>query len=245
MKKIFNHLVFFIFILLVFSGCKKNESNPVNDTGSSTHGSDYLPLTSSQVFNGSVSGSETVYDSLGNITDFSQISNQIYSGTFGVLSVIRGMDAIPVFANDNNHSKLVGYLSNNNGEIIGIDKNATSDLALILPDELEVGKEWIANPQSPASEQCKVKLVEFLGSFTNSAGKTYQNVINLSFTYKDSVAYYYYYHTRDIQGNLYLAKDVGVVGAKTNNYEEVEKQYSQFYSYYKRTKVVGQIGIVD
>ena len=251
MKIILNLFVFLFIVLLVFSGCSKNESNPVNNTGSSAHGSDYLPLTSGQTFSGSVSGSQTVYDSAGNITDFSQINNQIYTGTFGVSSVIRGMNATPVFGNDNNHSKLVGYLASNNGEIIGIDKNASSDLALILPDELEVGKQWIANPQDPANQQCKVTLVEFIGSFTNSAGKTYQNVINLAFTYKDSVTEYYYggyyyYDTKSMQGNLYLAKGIGVVGAKTDGCEEVEGWFSQYYgNYYQKTKVVGQIGIID
>jgi len=252
--------LFFVFTVLslFFVGCKKDDSNPVSDSNFSGKSSDYLPISSGKILNAKVSGSTTEYDSLGRVTDFSQISNETYSGTIGASTFIRNMNANPVFGNDKGESKLVGYLSNNNGDIIGFDNNSNSESVIILPAELTVGKEWIVNPQSPVNKQFKVKLVKFLNSFTNSAGKTFQNTINISVTYKDSTGgienneWYSgsWYEKEFINGNIYLAKGIGIVGAKVNDYEYVEKSnyhdtYGNYYNYYKKTKANGEVGIID
>jgi len=251
--------LFFVLIIasLFFAGCKKDDSNPINDSNFSGKGSDYLPISSGKILNAKVSGSTTEYDSLGRVIAFSQISNETYNGTIGVSTFIRNMNANPIFGNDEGNSELIGYLSNNNGEIIGFDNNTNSQAAVILPAELTVGKEWVVNPQSPLNEQFKVKLVEFLNSFTNSAGKTFQNTINILVTYKDSTGgienygWYFgsWYEKKSIKGNIYLAKGIGIVGAKVNDYEYVGKSnyHNTFgdYNYYKKTKANGEVGIID
>ena len=251
--------LFFVFIVtsLFFAGCKKDDSNLVNDSSFSGKGSDYLPISSGKILNAKVSGATTEYDSLGRVTEFSQISNETYNGTIGVTTFIRNMNANPIFGNDKGNSKLIGYLSNNNGEIIGFDNNTNSQLAIVLPNELTIGKEWVVNPQSPIGEQFKVKLVEFPNSFTHSASKTFQNTINISVTYKDSTggsgsngwSFNSWYEKTSISGNIYLSKGIGIVGAKVIDYEYVGKSnYHSIYddfNYYKKTKTNGEVGIID
>ncbi len=253
--KIFHLLFIFIIALFSFYGCKKDESNPVNNSNFSAEGSDYLPVTSGKILNVKVSGSTTVYDSLGSVISFTQISDENYNGTIGALVFIRNMNANPIFGNDKGKSNLICYISNNNGEIVGFYKNSQN--FIILPSELTIGKEWIANPQSPVNEQIRVKLVETLNSFTNSAGKVFQNIINLSVTSIDSLggtnyyndgSSYIWYYKKLLNGNIYLSKGIGIIGIKLNAYEETEKgNYSTLgeYNYYKRTKVNGVIGIID
>lgn len=254
-----NFLLLVLITLFSINGCKNDESNPVDNTSFTAKGSDYFPIFSGKILNAKVSGSVTEYDSLGRVTDFTQISNEIYSGSIGDPTLIVSWISNPIFGNDNGENKLIGYVSNNNGEIIGFDNKGNKEYVVILPTELTIGKEWVVNPLSPNDEQFKIKLVETLNSFTNSAGKTFQNIINIAINYKDSTGgtentqWYYgnWYEKMFISGNIYLAKGIGIVGVKINDSEYIEKSnyhyYSNntYYNYYKKTKASGEMGIIE
>ncbi len=249
-----NIVLIFTFAISLFfiADCKKEDNNPVNDSNISTTDSDYLPISSGETLNAVVSYTVTEYDESGNVTNFLQVANENYTGTIGASTLIRNMNANPLFGNDKGQNKLIGYLSKNNSEILGFDKSPNSPLAIILPAELKVGTEWVANPQSPENQQYKIKCIESLSNFTNSAGKTFKNTINVSVTYSSSKTttndMSSSTYSENIDGNIYLASGIGIVGAKLNEYEAI----SQFsyriggYSYtdYNKIKVEGMLGIL-
>jgi len=251
-----------LIICLIFSfctsGCNKDSSNPASSSNFNGKGSDYFPVSSGKILSATISGTATVYDSLGNAINFNQITNQTYSGSFGSSTTIRNMNANPIFYFVNNSSQLAGYLANSNGDLVGFDQHSSNPIVTIIPSDISVGKEWIINPQSSPSQQIKVKIIESLNTYKNSVGITYPNVINLYITYKDSVGSTYYYdqnnyykwYTKDVSdGNIYFAKGIGFVGAKLNNYEEIKKAYQKYgsniYNYYQRTKVTGIMGATN
>lgn len=255
--KVISGLLIICISVLAFYSCSKDSSNPTDPSNFSAKGTDYLPISSSSIHNAQISGTKTEYDSLGNVTNFYQINNQTYSGSIGTSTIINNMNASPIFFYDNNMARLAGYLSDNNGGVIGFSNSSQSQSVTILTSDLYVGKEWIVNPQSPIHEQIKLKLLEVLNSFTNSSGKTFQNTINLSVSYKDSVGGteyysgfpYRWYEKTSFNGNLYLSKGVGIVGAKLNDYEDIIKQNYNSTSYkfnnYKKTKANGAVGIIN
>lgn len=248
--------ILFIVTLFTFYSCDKNE-NPVDNNNLSGKGSDYFPITAGKVITAKVSGTATEYDSMGVVTEFKQITNEVHNGNFGATTFIRNMNANPFFGNDDGEMKLVGYLFNNNGEIIGFGDDDNNDIIIILPSELSVGKEWVVNPQNPINEQLKLKIIESKNSFTNSAGKTFSNTINISVVFKDSISktetYFNYTKVKfekvSIVGNIYIAKGVGIVGAKVVDFEAEEREYVYEFgltrSSYKKMKATGEMGIID
>ncbi len=47
--------------------------------------------------------------------------------------------------------------------------------------------------------------------------------------------------------NIYLAKGIGIIGVKLNNFEEIsDYRYIQYnYHYYLRRTAVGEMGVID
>ena len=250
MKLRYFYFVLFIFLLASVNGCKNDSSNPVNEINFSGQGADYQPLVAGRAFSAKITGTLSDYDSLGNLMEYSQMTNQSYTGNFGVFSNVRNLNVLSVYANENGRNELICYLNSNNGSITGFGKNPINPIGLILPSNLEVGQEWVVNPASPPSKQFKIKFIEALNSFANSAGNTFQNTINLHFIFSDSTVdnsnYYNQYYTRKVDANVYLAKEVGVVGVKVNNYQEVVSlhYYGLYtYDYYIKRIVNGEISL--
>ncbi len=244
-----------ILMIFISFGCKKND-NPV-DSGSFTgNAQDYFPSTANQQIDAVVSGTVTYYDSLNGVTSMQEITNQDVKCYLGSLTVFRGLNAIPVFGYDNNgNENLAGYFANSNGDIVATDKNPNSYIATILPKQLTINDEWIINSQSSLNRQTHVKLVEALEKYTNSAGNSYSNVIHLYVSYNDSTGYYYsygsgsYYSGYETQNgicNVYLAKGIGLVDIKLNNFTDISKwvYVSSGYNYsgYTKESVNGSVG---
>ncbi len=252
-------VLFTCFSLFVFYGCSKDSSNPTAPSNFSAKGAEYLPLTSGKILNAKVSITSTDYDSLGNVTNYNQINNQIYSGSIGAATLIRNVTANPIYYYDKKHnlSKLAGYLTNNSDEIIALAISQNSPNFTILPTEIKIGTEWIVDPQSSPRNQVKVKLTEVLENYTNSAGISFQNVIKLNITYKDSTGetnqwsdeYWMRYQKEVLNANIYLSKGIGIVGIKLNNFEKIIKEVyiskSYSYNYYYRSETNGELGITN
>ncbi|MHB9011449.1 MAG: hypothetical protein ACYC49_04400 [Ignavibacteriaceae bacterium] len=249
--------IIIITVILFNFGCKNQSNNPLSPANFTGSGQDYFPVTSNKQVSIKVSGSATLYDSLGRVTNMQQISGQTYSGYFGTTSDFKNMNATPVYAyNNNGNSTIIGFYSNNNGEIVGTDNNPSGSIVTLLPNQLNINDVWIVNPQSPVNQQVQIKLIEALDNYTNSAGKSYSNVINLliTYNYNDSTnysgnGYYYYSYSKEAGSiNLYLAKGIGIIGATLNNFEEIYKYnevYSNnFYSSYSRAELNGTAGVL-
>jgi len=256
-KLIFKLLVICI-SLLIFQACQKDSDNPTSSSNLSGKGTDYLPISSGKLLSAKVSGTTSDYDSLGNVTDFTQVNNQTYTCSIGASTVIRNMISYPIYYyNNNNRSTLGGYLSNDNDEIIGFTKSYNDPEGIILPSELTIGKEWIVNPQSPPAKQIKAKYLESFDSFTNSTGNSYKNVINIHIAFIDSTnsknyfsnGYNITYLKTIIDANIYLAQGIGIIGAKLNNSEQISKTNYKWgtytYNYYKRQITTGTVGAIN
>lgn len=239
--RLLNTLVFITFLLL---GCSKDNNNPIDDTTNTTlKGSDFMSLSSGNVIAAKVSGTSTEYDSSGNITGSTSINNEDFSGTIGATTTVRNITVNPLYGNDNGLTKLIGYLYISNNEVLGFDKSSNSLASVLLPAELSVGKEWIANPQSPTNQQVKLKLVEFLNSFTNSVGKTFQNVIKVDETYNYSYTSTDYQESLKVLSTIYFAKGKGIVEVSLNDYEEIYKYDYTIWKLYKKTKATGKASL--
>lgn len=257
MKNIYVTLLSIIIIIIIFSnlGCKNQSNNPLSPSNFTGSGQDYLPVIANKQLSIKVTASSTQYDSLGRVTDMQQIAGQTFKGYFGSMTFLKNMNATPVFGFDNNdNSHIIGYYSNSNGNILGTNNDPSGTIVTLLPNELKINDEWVANPQSPANQQIKIKLKEALDNYTNSAGNSYSNVINLSITlnYTDSTnnhinGYYYSYTKQAANINLYLAKGIGIIGS-TLNFEEIIKYNEVYngnsYSSYSRIELNGTAGVL-
>ncbi|RJQ65092.1 MAG: hypothetical protein C4517_00670 [Stygiobacter sp.] len=240
-----------------FYSCSKDSSSPTSSSNFSGKAVDYFPISSGKIINMRIQAGSTVFDSLGNATNFTQINNESYSCTLGGSTVVRNMNANPLFGSYNNSSTLLGYFAILNGDIIGFSHSSSDPTATILASDLTIGKEWVANPQSPFNRQVKVKLIEALNNYTNSAGQSFNNVINLYISYKDSSNEYHSfsygseqkYSKIVVDANLYFAKGIGIVGAKLNNSDQTKKVISKFGPSrrisYRREKTSGMVGIIN
>lgn len=256
--KIISIIIITCISFMVFYSCQKDNSNPTSPSNFSAKGSDYFSLTSGRSINVKISGNTTVFDSLGNIVKATQINNQVGGGSIGTSAMVNNMLSYPIYYyNDNNSGTRAGYLTNNNSEIVGFTNSNNDPNLTILPANLTIGMEWIVNPQSSSNAQIKGKLIEALDNYTNSAGNSYQNVINLFLSLKDSVSvtnpvtggYDKEYERIIGDANIYFAKGIGIVGGKLNNYERIKKinyrSGTYKYNFYKRQQTNGVSGVTN
>ncbi len=237
-----------VIISFSYYSCNKNKDNPVGPDNFTGIAQDYFPSLPNKQMNLNVSGSITRYDTAGNVTEMQQLTNQEYKSYFSETKIFRNLNAIPYFFIDGHgNSQLVGYYANDNGNILIISKNPTGHIFTLLPNELKINDEWtITSPLISTKSQIHFKLAETLNSYTNSAGKSYQNVVTLLITFNDSTSnyadygggnYYTSYTKQKYNINLYLAKDIGVIEAKINNFEFINRQYT-YYTYYEHLQYI-------
>jgi len=240
-------------LITSIGGCKKDDDNPVEQTVFSGKASDYLPPAGPKAVTIRMSGSATEYDSLGNVTESYQVTNQTVSGTIEAATIVGLNTATPITGIDTKNRKvLAGYLFLFNGDAMFApnDNYAGSIPSLILlPSELSVGKEWTLGASSKYIINTKLKLAEYLKSYTNSAGVAYQNVIRVTVTYKDSTVKVENYTNYSMNlysyvawtGDVYFAKGTGFIDAKITNYDKLlkytETDYGRVSKYYNREKM--------
>lgn len=254
--KVTNLLLTAIVSMFVFYACAKDSSNPASSTGDSAFsgkGSDYFPLSAGKTISLKVSGSSSEYDSLGNITSSSQISNQTAGCSMGPSATVKNLLSFPIIFNNKVSD---AYFAHNNDEVDVFGSEVGSLSAVILPASLSTGKEWTMFAYSFLSP-LKGKLTEALNSYTNSAGTTYQNVINVAVVYKDSLIVSQTYtdgydkeYTKIIfDANIYFAKGVGIIGARLNDLNYISKVNYKSGAYtrnaYKHVKANGTCSAVN
>jgi hypothetical protein len=262
------HVSLFLLIgllsMLMFSwGCNKDSTTAPTDTASiSGSGSDYFPLTGNQTIIGKATGQTVIYDSLGNIVQSQAISQQQVKGYIGTATTVGGLQAYPLYSYQSDGTTLSStnsFIAQNSQAIVGFGSNASiSQLVTALPAELKVGKTWTANPTDPLNKEVTLQIVANKTTYTNSAGQTYSNVIDVNATMSDSTltTTNYYYGPgfnysivsiikKKVNADIYFAKGIGFVDIQLNQYEEMEKDtYGGLFSgsYYSRKSTTGTLG---
>jgi hypothetical protein len=249
-------------LLLFYLGCDKKSSTGPNDTPSAAgSGSDYFPLTGNQTLIGKATGQSVTYDSLGNVVQSQAVSQQEVKGFIGPAIVVGGMQSYPLYSFNNNGTTTTfakSYIAQSNQSIVGFAAGtANVQFITALPAEIKVGTTWIANPSDVPGKQVTLQVVDSKSSYTNSAGKTYSNVIkvntaftdSISTTTSDSTSSFTLIQKTKVNVDIYFAKTIGLVDVQINQFESIYKysgSYSfgvrYYFSYYSRTTVSGTIG---
>jgi hypothetical protein len=249
-------------LLLFYGGCDKNSSTGPGDIASSVgSGSDYFPLTGNQTIIAKATGQSVAYDSLGNVVQSQAVSQQEIKGFIGTAIVVGGRQSYPLYSFNKDGTTTTAtkfYLAQDNQSIVGFSAGTSiAQFITALPAEIKVGTTWVANPTDLPRKQATLQVVDSKSSFTNSAGKTYSNVIKVngvfsdstSTTTSDSTSSFNYLEKTKANVDIYFAKGIGLVDVQINQYEIIYK-YTGYYSFgvryyfasYYRTATSGTIG---
>ena len=220
-------------IVLAFSSCKTNSTgpstNPTDTTQTSTfngRGSDYFPLTATDVVSAHIRGTESTYDLNGSLTDSKTIDQDRTAFVMGATTLL-GLPAFSIGAYDDNGAVTNSgepsfQLALSNGTVYAGNKNSNSkDKSLILPAALSIGLSW--NPDPKGDPRGKITLTNHLASYTDHNGNTYQDVIQVEGTYADSSNEF---TGREeitvikIGATFYFAKDVGLIDINVHQWDE-------------------------
>ncbi len=240
-----------ISFLLVNFGCKKNSSTGNDNSQISGNGSDYFPLTGNEIYAGRATYQFTTYDSTGKPVENQTAAGQEVKGYTGNAQIAAGLQVYPLYyyGKDTITSESAGIaLAQSNQSLIAMEVwtswtgqlTTSGQFVTLLPADIAMGTQWVANPSSPLREQVTLKITESKSTYTNSAGETYSNVIGVSASYSDSTTSsdsnswydyagnYWSSHSAEFtslksNGEVYFAKGVGIVDVKINQLESVDK----------------------
>ncbi|MCU7495183.1 MAG: hypothetical protein HF314_04805 [Ignavibacteria bacterium] len=227
-------LLFVAFFSIVFYSCSKNDdsTNPIDQSSFIGLASDYMPVTANQSLKGTINGSITESDSSGAVTHSESWTGIDAEAKIGASTTHKNVNANPILGYNQERGRfdVVGYLYNN-GDLMGMNINPDPQEAngLLLPKEFKIGQEWIVNSSAKINiPRIKVKAAEAMASYVTTSGKTYNNVVRFEVTSYDSVTTentinYYSKITviRALSGAIYLAKGIGLVDAKVDNFSMV------------------------
>jgi len=219
-------LVTGIFISVVlFAGCDNEDKNSSEEKANMIFkGSDYMALSTGKSMSFVASGSSTVYDSLGIVKKSKTFVKEELDLSVGFARSVNSVMAYPLYDTKNLISNIIAYIAVNNSEVIGLDGSKDKKLAIILPSEFKIGKEWIVNPQDQGGNQVKLKLVDFLGSFISKSDKKYQNVLKIELSHigisiDEEKSWYYTKETVKVSGYFYFAKNEGLIETSITNFD--------------------------
>lgn len=231
-------LVTGIFIsAMLFAGCDNEDKINNEDELSSEEkakmtfkGSDFMSLSTGKSMTFVAEGTSKVYDSLGILKNSSTIANEEMKLSVGVGQTVKSVFAYPLHYIKAKSSDIAAYMSVSNSSLLGLDLSSNSEPYILLPADFKIGKEWTVNPQNSSNDQVKLKLLDYLSSYSNKAGNKYSNVLKIELTHTGKSEYSYYYswspgyfyadttkETRKISGYMYYAKNEGLVEVAITN----------------------------
>ncbi|MDP4199532.1 MAG: hypothetical protein Q8922_03165 [Bacteroidota bacterium] len=211
----------------LFSSCKTSSTSPavnVDTTGFDARGSDYFPVSATDIVSAHFRGAESRFDLNGSLIELDSIDQDRTAFVMGSAQLL-GLPGFSIGAyndrgNTTNSGRPSAYVALANGNVYGSDKDASTK-ALALPNALSLGFSW--NPDPNGDPRYKASLAHYLTSFTNHNGNTYQSVIQVEGTYTDS--------TYSLQGSsahinvvnvgatFYFAKGIGPVEINLHQYD--------------------------
>lgn len=241
-------------IISLTAGCKKSESSINPGDQQVVNSADYMPVSSGKSFKAKVTGSSTTYDSTGSMISSEGFNDQIFSAMIGNQTQFENKNVFPVLGYDDKRKEYVaaGYLLNNAGELIGLNNILNDPDVILMPKQITPGQPWkISHPVS-GMPPFTIKMVEALNSYTNSEGRTYSNVINLSITYSDSTSssdpFSFRLTQETFSANLFLAKGTGIIELKLSDIGISKYTYSSggaHHGYYYKSVLSGTGTIID
>ncbi|MBN8706908.1 MAG: hypothetical protein J0L62_13610 [Bacteroidetes bacterium] len=244
------HVMGILISVVLVAGCD-NEDNVNSDEKANMtfKGSDFMSVSAGKSMSFIASGTSTNYDSLGIVTSSFTASNEELKMTIGTGEIIQSVLAYPLNQVKENSLETIAYLAINNASVLGYDGSSEGQPVILLPSEFKIGKEWIANPQRSSDEQVKLKLVDYLSSYTAKSGTKFSDVLKIELTHTGKSEYTYFYSwslnnfysdtttfTQKVSGFIYYAKNGGLVEAVLTNLD-VQSRNVNIYrngNYYER-----------
>lgn len=230
-----------ILLVLFVSGCNKSSGTSTDSSQASGSGADYFPLSGNQTLSGKVTYQVVAYDSTGQVTGSYAVTGQDMKGYIGAPVTSGNIQGYPLYGYAQDGKTLMP------SEVTAVQQNQSvvfvaqpGQNITMLPKDLSVGTEWVANPFSPPDEQLTLKITEVKPSYVNSAGSTYSDVIVVSASFSDSLvtpndyrydggsSYWYSYHDTTfveiVAGvELYFARGIGLVEATLSHYDVTDR----------------------
>src|ERR1043165_7102551 len=219
-------------ILIAFMGCKSdtsaNSPNSGGDTGPyDTKGSDYFPLAANQQVSAHFRGAAKTYDLNGSLTNIDSIDQDRMATTLSS-TVIQGLTAYQIRGYDD-HGALSRdddtYAAESNGVVYAVNRSST-DRSIVLPANLSAGP-W--NPDPKGDPKFSAKLAAHMSTFTTYNGNSFDNVIKVTATVKDSSSDFYnnrdHVNVTDVTASFYFAKDVGPIQVDFDHFEAYDYKH--------------------
>jgi hypothetical protein len=200
----------------------KSDSTGSNDTSFSGRGADYFPVKGTDLVSARFTGAMTWYDISGAITERDNIDQDRTAFVSGT-TMRSGLPFFSVLGYDDFGNPSGGpdvFLSNTNDKVLAVGRRDAP--GTVLPAQLSVGTTW--NPDPHGSPSYKATVKEHLGSYTNSRGNAYSDVIRIEASWIDSTTTDYGWtvstHVIDAAGTIYFAKGVGPVEVRIDRFNE-------------------------
>ncbi len=197
-------------------------NNPVSPAILAGITKDYMPEIKNKQMDVIYSGAATQYDTSGNVEYQTQVVDTQSVCYFGGDTTVNFISGIPIYTYDYSHRPMFACMYKyNSGELWGIDKK-TNIMIKILPAGLILNKEWDNHINASEAGTIHFKVADKLNNYVNAEGNSYNDVIDLQVSYEESTSslydgYSYSLYSYDSTSyvyNIYLAKNIGPVGAK-------------------------------
>jgi hypothetical protein len=224
--------------IVSLNGCDRSDSsNDPQEIPADLVASDYMDPEDNLLWQGLIKGAITTFDSLGKVVGVDEFETT-GKATLGVKQVIDGFTVRPIYAYNNKGSvtgrgplAFLGLIDDN----ISVMVQGDHEIVTALPRQLKTGKEWLPVAQIPRTVESTFKILSHLPTFTNSAGKKYNDVIRTSLTYSDEISWW----MRNVHGlqheceaEVYYAKGIGPVEFVVSKFDD--RIQLPEYKYHKR-----------
>jgi hypothetical protein len=245
MKKLLIYLFLLAALILAifYFGCKSND----NPEGAVVKGNDYFPVSKGGQLFADISSSKTVYDSLNNVIQQIEYTDEgRETAYFGGDTIIGYFYVKPVYLNSGGEEPIstTEFLEVNNGEIDVVDLVNKRNVKL-FPAEYKVNDEWDVTFKTTDQFPVHFKVAALLNNYTTVGGNNYSNIVNILITCYHygsenegaGVGYKNIASTVDsVSFNLFLAKGIGPVEIKgdlieVNKYEQFDNNNNHVFYY--------------
>jgi hypothetical protein len=210
-------------MLLASQGCSSDSSNDPQPVPADLVAEDYIDQGDNILWLARAKWTVKTFDDNGNETGVDQ-SEANCKATIGATTQVGGFTVRPLLVYDEdgdiNGGGPIGYIALFNGNLSFMTIR-DYEVITALPKELKDGKTWTPYTNVHPSMQSLFKVAAHFPTFTNTAGKTYSNVLKTSHTYSDAVIWGNSKHgeLHDTNFDIYFAKGIGPIEIVVNKFD--------------------------